>query len=213
MSLLQVENISQSFDYPLFHNVNFSLNSKKSIAVVGVSGSGKSTLLHICATLLKPESGNVKLFGSNLYDLKGKEILKVRREDIGIIFQSHYLFKGFSAYENIELATLFNDTKIDDDLIQKFGIEKILSQKVGELSGGQQQRVSIARVLAKKPKILFADEPTGNLDSKTANEVMDVIFEYIEKNSAALLLVTHDMKLAQRCDQVMRLEEDGIKAI
>jgi len=208
MSLLSVTNLSHTFDYPLFHNINFSLEKQKSIAIVGVSGSGKSTLLHICATLLKPNSGEVKILDKNLYEQNDKEILKIRREDIGIIFQSHYLFKGFNTFENIELATLLNDTPIDTDLMDKFGISQLMGHKVGELSGGQQQRVSIARVLSKKPKILFADEPTGNLDTKTAHDVMDVIFEYLKQNDAALLLVTHDMKLASRCDTIMRLESE-----
>jgi putative ABC transport system ATP-binding protein len=206
MSLLHVQNLSHSFDYPLFEDVSFDLAEQKSIAVVGVSGSGKSTLLHICATLLKPQSGDVKLLSKNLYSLSDNEILKIRREDIGIVFQSHYLFKGFNTFENIELATLLNDTRMDSTLLKKFGIETLLDKKIGELSGGQQQRVSIARVLSKKPKILFADEPTGNLDSKTANEVMDVLFEYIENNNAALLLVTHDLKLAQRCNAIIEFK-------
>jgi len=196
--LLEVTNLSHSFEYNLFSDINLTLNPKESISIVGVSGSGKSTLLHICATLLKPDSGEVKLFGKDLYKQKNRDILKLRREDVGIIFQSHYLFKGFDAFENIELATLLNDTKIDDELIEKLGIRDVLKQKVGELSGGQQQRVSIARVLSKKPKIIFADEPTGNLDSKTASEVMDILFEYIDQNDAALLLVTHDNDLANK---------------
>ncbi len=198
MPLLEVKNLSHSFEYNLFNDINITLNPRESISIVGISGSGKSTLLHICATLLKPDSGEVKLFGKNLYNQKNRDILKVRREDVGIIFQSHYLFKGFDAFENIELATILNNTKLDNELIEKLGITNVLKQKVGELSGGQQQRVSIARVLSKKPKIIFADEPTGNLDSKTANEVMEILFEYIQKNNAALLLVTHDNDLADK---------------
>jgi putative ABC transport system ATP-binding protein len=198
MPLLEVKNLSHSFEYNLFTDINITLNPRESISVVGVSGSGKSTLLHICATLLKPDRGEVKLFGKNLYNQKNRDILKIRREEVGIIFQSHYLFKGFDAFENIELATLLNDTKLDNELIEKLGITNILKQKVGELSGGQQQRVSIARVLSKKPKIIFADEPTGNLDSKTAGEVIEILFEYIKKNDAALLLVTHDNDLADK---------------
>lgn len=196
--LLEVQNLSHSFEYNLFSDINFIINSKESISIVGVSGSGKSTLLHICATLLRPDSGEVKLFGKDLYKQKNRDILKMRREDIGIIFQSHYLFKGFDAFENIELATLLNGTEIDNELMEKLGIANVLKQKIGELSGGQQQRVSIARVLSKKPKIIFADEPTGNLDSKTASEVMNILFEYIEQNDAALLLVTHDNDLANK---------------
>lgn len=198
--LLEVRNLSHSFEYNLFSDINFTLNPKESLSIVGVSGSGKSTLLHICATLLKPDSGEVKLLGKDLYNQKNRDILKIRREDVGIIFQSHYLFKGFNAYENIELAALLNDTLVDGELIEKLGITNVLKQKVGELSGGQQQRVSIARVLSKKPKIIFADEPTGNLDSKTASEVMNILFKYIEQSRAALLLVTHDSDLADKCN-------------
>ncbi len=206
MPLLRVENLSHTFDYNLFSDINFSLDKKESIALVGVSGSGKSTLLHICATLLKPHEGSVSLFGKDLYTQKDKEILKIRREDIGVIFQSHYLFKGFDAFENIEFATILNDTLMDDTLLEQLGIEKLMRHKVGELSGGQQQRVSIARVLSKKPKIIFADEPTGNLDDKTANEVMNVLFKYIEENNAALFLVTHNMELANKCNKTMLLK-------
>ncbi len=197
-ALLEVQNLSHSYEYNLFSDINLTLNPKDSISIMGISGSGKSTLLHICATLLRPDGGTVKLMGKDLYSKTSKEILKTRREDVGIIFQSHYLFKGFNAYENIELATLLNNTKIDEELIEKLGIQQVLKQSVGELSGGQQQRVSIARVLSKKPKIIFADEPTGNLDSKTASEVMDILFEYIDTNNAGLLLVTHDSALANR---------------
>lgn len=201
--LLEAKNLSHSYEYQLFKDINFSLKEKDSISIVGVSGSGKSTLLHICSTLLEPNEGEVYLFGKNLYKQKSKELLRIRREDIGIIFQSHYLFKGFDTFENIELATLLNDTKIDHELMRLLGIDELMEYKVGELSGGQQQRVSIARVLSKKPKIIFADEPTGNLDGKTASEVMDILFKYIDKNSAALMLVTHDMNLAKRCNQTM----------
>lgn len=197
-ALLEVQNLSHSYEYNLFSDINLTLNPKDSISIMGISGSGKSTLLHICATLLRPDGGTVKLMGKDLYSKTSKEVLKTRREDVGIIFQSHYLFKGFNAYENIELATLLNNTKIDEELIEKLGIQQVLKQSVGELSGGQQQRVSIARVLSKKPKIIFADEPTGNLDSKTASEVMDILFEYIDTNNAGLLLVTHDSALANR---------------
>ncbi|WP_281952028.1 ABC transporter ATP-binding protein [Nitrosophilus kaiyonis] len=208
--LLKAINISHSFDYPLFNNVNLTLNENDSIAVVGVSGSGKSTLLHILSTLLKPNSGEVYLFGKEIYSIKPKEVLKIRREKIGIIFQSHYLFKGFSAYENIMVASLLAKEKIDEEIIKKFKIEKVINKKVTELSGGEQQRVSIARVLTKKPKIIFADEPTGNLDKKTANEVMDKVFEYIKEENAALFLVTHDLELAKRCNRVYRLENGSL---
>ncbi len=208
--LLKATSISHSFDYPLFENVDLTLNPKESIAIVGVSGSGKSTLLHILSTLLEPKKGKVYLFGKDIYNETQKNILKIRRELIGIIFQSHYLFKGFSAFENIKVASLLAQKEIDKELIESFGIKKVIYKKVTELSGGEQQRVSIARVLTKRPKIIFADEPTGNLDKKTADEVMEKVFEYIHLNDAALFLVTHDMELARRCDRVYRLENKSL---
>jgi len=211
MSLLHVKNVSHSFDYKLFENVNFELSAKESMAILGVSGSGKSTLLHICSTLLKPNAGEVLLFDKNIYQHSEDETLKLRRYDVGIIFQSHYLFKGFFAGENIELASFISEKKIDNEMLERLGISQFMGYKIGDLSGGQQQRVSIARVLAKKPKIIFADEPTGNLDDKTAQEVMDVLFEYTQKENAILLLVTHNQNLAKQCTYVRHLHVDGLK--
>ena len=211
MSLLHVKNVSHSFDYLLFENVNFSLAPKESMAILGVSGSGKSTLLHICSTLLKPHHGDVVLNNHNIYLDNDDARLQLRRHDVGIIFQSHYLFKGFFANENIELASLISDKSVDKTLLERLGIADFMGYRVGDLSGGQQQRVSIARVLAKKPKIIFADEPTGNLDDKTAQEVMSILLEYIEKENATLLLVTHNQQLAKQCTYVRHLHVDGLK--
>lgn len=211
MSLLHVKNVSHSFDYLLFENVNFSLAPKESMAILGVSGSGKSTLLHICSTLLKPHKGDVVLNNHNIYLDNDDARLQLRRHDVGIIFQSHYLFKGFFANENIELASLISDKSVDKTLLERLGIADFMGYRVGDLSGGQQQRVSIARVLAKKPKIIFADEPTGNLDDKTAQEVMSILLEYIEKENATLLLVTHNQQLAKQCTYVRHLHVDGLK--
>ncbi len=210
MSLLEIKNVSHSFDYPLFKNVDFTLCEEETMSITGVSGSGKSTLMHICSTLLEPNSGHVTIFNKDIYKLPNKKLINIRREEIGIIFQTHYLFRGFSANENIELSTLMTKNEIDDELLDKLKIKKVINQKVGELSGGQQQRVSIARVLAKKPKIIFADEPTGNLDPTTANEVMKILFEYISKIKGALLLVTHDDKLASKCLYKKRLSINGL---
>ena len=211
MSLLHVHNVSHAFDYPLFENVNFSLAPQESMAILGVSGSGKSTLLHICSTLLKPNRGEVVLCDHNIYHDNDDARLKLRRYDVGIIFQSHYLFKGFLSNENVELASVISDRSIDKGILERLGIATFMNYRVGDLSGGQQQRVSIARVLAKKPKIIFADEPTGNLDDKTAQEVMNVLFEYVEKENAALLLVTHKQQLAKQCTYVRHLHLDGLK--
>lgn len=213
MELLKGLGLTHSFDYTLFKNLNITLFNKQSIAILGVSGCGKSTLLHILSTLLEPDEGEVFYKNISLYSQNIDEKLKIRRHDFGIIFQSHYLFKGFSAYENIELSTLLTKQKMDNELFKKLKIENILNQKVGELSGGQQQRVSIARVLSKKPSVIFADEPTGNLDKDTANDVMGTLFEYIKNTNSGLILVTHDEKIASNCDEIYRLENKFLKKI
>ena len=213
MELLKGVNLTHAYDYTLFENVNLSVGEGESIAILGVSGCGKSTLLHILCTLLKPNSGEVIYGGRSIYELSSDERLKIRRNDFGIIFQSHYLFKGFSSGENIELAAKLTNNAIDDGILKKLQIEHTLKQGVGELSGGQQQRVSIARILCKKPRIIFADEPTGNLDKDTANEVMGVIFDYVKSSRGALVLVTHDENLAQKCSKVYRLNNRNLAQI
>jgi len=213
MKLLSAKNLSHTFEYELFKNISLDLEPKESIAIIGISGSGKSTLLHILSTLLKADKGEVSLFNQDISKLNQKKLAQIKRDDLGLVFQSHYLFKGFSAYENLELAAILSKKNIDDKVLKKLDIYEPIHQKVTELSGGQQQRVSIARVLTKQPKIIFADEPTGNLDKKTASTVMDLFFEYIEQNNAGLILVTHDETLADRCKKVFRLENKQLTQI
>jgi len=211
--LLEATHISHAFDTLLFSNVDFTLESSQSAAIVGRSGCGKSTLLHIFSTFMEPDEGNVMLLGKDLYALKDADIEALRRYDIGIIFQFHYLFKGMSALENIEVASMLSGETIEDEILEKLEIKELMHQKIGELSGGQQQRVSIARVLSKKPRIIFADEPTGNLDKETAELVMDVLLDYIKETDAGLILVTHDESMATQCDAVYRLEDQVLQEI
>ena len=206
-TLLSATNIAHSFDYDLFSNINFSLQEQESIAIVGRSGSGKSTLMHIFSSFIKPNTGVVTLLDQDIYALSENKIEDLRRNDLGIIFQAHYLFKGMTAFMNIEIATLLANEEIDNELLERLEIKELMKQKIGELSGGQQQRVSIARVLSKKPKVIFADEPTGNLDKETAKLVMDVLLEYIKKENAGLVLVTHDEEMAKLCNKAYRLEQ------
>lgn len=210
MKLLEAEELGHTFDYPLFHALSLSGNSQEAISIVGVSGSGKSTLLHTLSTLLKPKEGRVTLLGKDIYRLKPDELIAIRRNEIGIIFQSHYLFKGFSATENLQIAALLSGQQVDENLLQSFGIAHLLKSGAGKLSGGEQQRLSIARVLTKKPKIIFADEPTGNLDQETASHVMDSIFGYIQSQQALLVLVTHDPLLAARCHHCYELKDQQL---
>lgn len=205
--LLEASRISHGFDTLLFSNVDFTLLPGQSAAIVGRSGSGKSTLLHIFSTFIQPNEGTVKLFGKELYTQSENAIEALRRYEIGIIFQFHYLFKGMTAMDNIEVATLLSEESIDESILDKLEIKDLMQQRIGDLSGGQQQRVSIARVLSKKPRIIFADEPTGNLDKETASLVMDVLMDYIKENNAGLLLVTHDEQMAAGCDMTHRLKD------
>jgi len=205
--LLKAINLKHSFDYLLFENINLEIKEKEKIAIIGKSGSGKSTLLHILSTFLKPQKGKVFYNKKDIYSLKEKELIQIRRKEFGIIFQFHYLFNTFTALENIQAAALLTNTKIDFSLIKRLGIEKVLNQNIQTLSGGQQQRVSIARVLVKKPKIIFADEPTGNLDKTNAEEVMNILSEYCEENKASLIVVTHDKDLKKFFDKIYELKE------
>ncbi len=209
--LLKATNIAHAFDYQLFSDINFELHPRESIAILGRSGCGKSTLLHIFSSFIVPNRGEVHLLGHNLYGLRDKEIETIRRDDLGIVFQAHYLFKGMKAIENLEIATILSNQTIDDTLLEKLEIKDLMEQKIGELSGGQQQRVSIARVLSKKPKIIFADEPTGNLDKETGNLVMQVLLNYIKENNASMVLVTHDESMAKLCDKRYRLENSRLE--
>ena len=210
MNLLSAKNISHAFDYELFNDLSLELRAKESIAIIGISGSGKSTLLHLLSTLLKPQQGTITLLDKEISSMTSKELTAFRRNVLGLVFQSHYLFKGFSGYENLEVAEILSQEPIEQTLLERLGIAHCIDQKVTELSGGQQQRVSIARVLTKKPQIIFADEPTGNLDKQSAHEVMDLFFEYIAQHNAGLVLVTHDEKLAHLCKYVYRLENKAL---
>ncbi len=213
MNLLSAKNLSHTFDYQLFSQVSLDLNEGESIAIIGVSGSGKSTLLNILSTLLKPDEGFVSIFGEDVSAMSRKRLAQIKRDELGVVFQSHYLFKGFTCLENLEVAAILSNQSVDENLLKTLKIDGTVNQKVTELSGGQQQRVSIARVLTKQPRLLFVDEPTGNLDKSTANEVMDIFFEYIAKHSAGMILVTHDEELAYRCHKVYKLINKELRVL
>ncbi|MGB3750919.1 MAG: ABC transporter ATP-binding protein [Arcobacteraceae bacterium] len=213
LPLLEVRAVSHEFDYPLFQDINLSLNKGESIAIIGLSGSGKSTLLNIFSTLLIPNKGEVYYNNKNIFKLSKSNLLQIRRNDFGIIFQSHYLFRGFSAIENLKISELLSDNLIDVELLKSLSIDHVMKQGIGELSGGQQQRLSCARVLVKKPKIIFADEPTGNLDTQTATEMMNVLFDYVKRNDAGLIMVTHEDEIANRCDRVYKLIDYKLEQI
>ena len=213
MNLLKAINLSHTFEYKLFNDISLELNSGESLAIIGLSGSGKSTLLHILSTLLTPDEGSVSLFGEDVTKMDAKRLASIKRNELGLVFQQHYLFRGFSVKENLEVAAMLSRQEIDDSLLDSLSIAKTKDQKVTELSGGQQQRVSIARVLTKKPRILFVDEPTGNLDNITSQEVKKILFDYIKEHDAGMILVTHNEDFAMSCDKVYHLQDKELKVI
>lgn len=212
--LLDAHNLTHHFETLLYENLSLSVNEGESIAILGVSGSGKSTILNNLSTLLPPKKGRISLLGINdIYALSAKEQLSLRRLQLGIVFQAHYLFRGFSGIENLKVASILSGESIDKEILESFDIAKVVHQPIGQLSGGQQQRLSIARVLTKKPKIIFADEPTGNLDKQTATRVMEIMFEYMRTHKGALVLATHDQDIAQSCDRIYHLYDRALHRV
>lgn len=214
MQLLKATDLSHSFETLLYEGVDLTCNEGESIAILGVSGSGKSTILNHFSTLLPPKSGTIDLLDKkDIYSLNSDELLALRRYGVGIIFQAHYLFRGFSTQENLAIASFLAHQEVDKGLLERMGISHTLSQQVGELSGGQQQRVSIARILCKKPKMIFADEPTGNLDKQTATSVMQIILEFLQERGAGMVLATHDEEIAKSCTKIYLLENKIFRQI
>lgn len=211
--MLKAISLCHEFDYPLFSNVDISLERGSKVAVLGVSGSGKSTLLHILASFTKPKSGLVEIYGKDIYSLKQSELDTLRRKELGLVFQQHFLFRGFTAYQNLQVASMISNQEISHQMLQELKIDHILNQPVSELSGGQQQRVSIARVLLKKPNFIFADEPTGNLDKDTASDVMNMITSYVDSVNGCMFIVTHDENIAKKCDTRYILEDKKLRLL
>jgi putative ABC transport system ATP-binding protein len=194
----------------ILHDLSLQLDSGSSLAIVGSSGSGKSTLLGLLAGLDLPSSGNVILAGNDLSSLDEDQRAKVRAEHVGFVFQSFQLLDSLNALENVMLP-LELDGQADAReraraLLERVGLGQRLSHYPRQLSGGEQQRVAIARAFAAEPAVLFADEPTGNLDSQTGERISDLLFELNKERGATLVLVTHDERLAHRCQRLIRLE-------
>ncbi len=182
--------------------------------IVGASGSGKSTLLHLLGGLDEPTDGRVIIDGENIYDYKEDKLAIFRRRKIGFIFQFFNLIPVLDVEENISLPILLDNEKVDkkylDDIIQLLGLENRRNHLPSELSGGQQQRVSIGRAILNKPSIIFADEPTGNLDSKNSREVIELLKYTAKKYNQTLVLITHDISIASLSDRVITIEDGQI---
>jgi putative ABC transport system ATP-binding protein len=193
--------------------VDLEVEQGKLTAVMGPSGSGKSTLMHILAALDRPTTGYVTIAGTRLGQLSDKEITKIRRKHIGFIFQFFNLLPMLTAEENLVLPLSLAGAKPDkaffDDLVKRVGLADRLTHRPSELSGGQQQRVAIARALVSRPTVVFADEPTGNLDSKTGGEILDLLHDSVESYGQTMVMVTHEARAAAYADRILFLA-DGL---
>lgn len=219
MEILRVENLSKVYgkkgtEIQAVNNMNFSVNKGEFIAIIGASGSGKSTLLNLIGGIDAPSNGKVIIDGQDMYTLNDDKLSALRRRKIGFIFQSYNLIPVLTVEENIKMPILLDDNKPDKKYIQELmsllGLEDRKNHLPNELSGGQQQRVSIARALSNNPSIILADEPTGNLDKKNGSEVITLLTATVKKYSQTLILITHDMEIANLADRVIQIE-DGKK--
>ncbi|MDU4860669.1 MAG: ABC transporter ATP-binding protein [Terrisporobacter othiniensis] len=190
-------------------DVNLKVNKGEFVAIVGPSGSGKSTFLHLIGGLERPSNGTIKVDNKDICCLSDGELAKYRREKVGFVFQQYNLIPVLNVKENIELPLKLDKQKIDkdyiEDLMKLLGIEERKNHLPNQLSGGQQQRVAIARALAAKPSIILADEPTGNLDSKTTEEVMDLLKKSIKKYNQTLIMITHNNEIAKKADRIISI--------
>ncbi|KAB7732558.1 ATP-binding cassette domain-containing protein [Rudanella paleaurantiibacter] len=219
MSILRVENLTKTYSsgsgpLTVLHNVSFEIQAGDTFSIVGPSGSGKTTLLGLCAGLDRATSGSVYLNGIRLDNLSEDERAAVRNQHVGFIFQNFQLLPTLTALENVmvpmELQGARNVEKTALDLLDRVGLAKRSHHYPTQLSGGEQQRVSLARAFANRPKILFADEPTGNLDTDTGDTVEALLFDLNREAGTTLVLVTHDLELAQRTGRILKMRGGAV---
>ena len=219
MEILETNNLKKYYGsggtmVKALDGVNFSVEDGEFVAIVGTSGSGKSTLLHMIGGLDRPTSGTVKVSGKEIFSLKDDALTIFRRRKIGFIFQSYNLVPVLNVYENIVLPIELDGNKVDkahiDNIIETLGLTSKTNSLPNQLSGGQQQRVAIARALATKPAIILADEPTGNLDSKTSQDVLGLLKITSDKFKQTIVMITHNEEIAQMADRIIRIEDGRI---
>ena len=219
MNILDTINLSKTYGkgenkVEALKNINLSIEKGKFTAIIGPSGSGKSTLLHCIAGLDSITSGEVILDGDDVYKLSEDKLSKLRRRKFGFIFQSFNLIPVISVYDNVVLPVDIDNKKVDkkyiDSIIDILGLRDKINKFPNQLSGGQQQRVAIARALANKPSVIFADEPTGNLDSKTTDEVMDILKMCVKEFNQTLVMITHNDEIAKTADRIITIADGKI---
>ena len=219
MSILETRNLRKIYgsgdtEVRALDGVNLSVDSGEFVAIVGTSGSGKSTLLHMLGGLDRPTSGSVIVDGKDIFSLKDEALTIFRRRKIGFVFQSYNLVPVLNARENIILPIQLDGRQVDEDFLDKIvntlGLEKKLGSLPSQLSGGQQQRVAIARALAAAPAIILADEPTGNLDSRTRQDVLSLLKVTSQKFAQTIVMITHNEEIAQTADRIIRIEDGRI---
>jgi putative ABC transport system ATP-binding protein len=220
-TVLAMEGVSKSYSLgrlsvPVLHNINLAINEGEFAAIMGPSGSGKSTLMNLIGCLDRPTAGKIMIGDMDTSILPDIELSRIRGKKIGFIFQTFNLISRLTALKNVELPMVYQDisgtqrVKRASELLGMLGLRERMNHKPAELSGGQRQRVAIARALVNEPEILLADEPTGNLDSKTGQEIMQ-IFNNLHNEGRTILMVTHDQALAQNCDRIIRLKDGMIE--
>ena len=216
---IQFDNVSLSYGtksdaVEVLKSISFTIGSKEVVSIVGPSGSGKTSIIMLASGLETASSGSVKVNGQEIVGLKENQLSEVRRKNIGIVFQSFYLIPNLTAVENVLLSLeanqQFNLEQDAENLLDEFGLSHRLHHLPSELSGGEQQRVAIARALINKPKIILADEPTGNLDSANSESMIDLLFDYTKKSQTSLVMVTHDNTIANRCDRTIEIRDGQI---
>jgi putative ABC transport system ATP-binding protein len=219
MSILETRNLRKIYgsgdtEVRALDGVNLSVDSGEFVAIVGTSGSGKSTLLHMLGGLDRPTSGSVIVDGKDIFSLKDEALTIFRRRKIGFVFQSYNLVPVLNVRENIVLPIQLDGRQVDEDFLDKIvntlGLEKKLGSLPSQLSGGQQQRVAIARALAAAPAIILADEPTGNLDSRTSQDVLSLLKVTSQKFAQTIVMITHNEEIAQTADRIIRIEDGRI---
>lgn len=219
MDILQVTGLTKNYGkgntiVKALDDVSFSVKKGEFVAIVGASGSGKSTLLHLLGGIDRPTSGKVLIEGKDIYKLNESELAIFRRRNIGIIYQFYNLIPTLTAEENINLPRLLDGLKPDAEklrsILETIGLSDRTQHLPNELSGGQQQRVSVGRALINDPAVILADEPTGNLDSKSSNEIMELLKLSNKKYNQTLLIITHDEKIAMQADRVITIGDGKI---